>query len=238
MQKPFTIAVVGKGRSRSCWNTSQPSLTKPSASAPDLKRVNSSTSAPAMKPSFAERMIRPLGFSRLIAASARLSSSSASREKVLADSPCLSKVSQTRPSRSRSQRQCFARIFASTRSMSVSPLERFDQHRAAQPAADADRSHAAFRVVALQCFQQVQDDARTRCPDRMAKGNCPAIDVQLFFINRTQGAVEAELFPAVLLVLPCRQAAQHLRCEGFVDFPVIHLVEADAVALEDRRRRV
>src|SRR3990167_2142394 len=55
MQKPFTIAVVGKGRLCSSWNTSQPSLTKDIASCGVLKRVNSSTSAPATKLSFAER---------------------------------------------------------------------------------------------------------------------------------------------------------------------------------------
>jgi hypothetical protein len=53
-------------------------------------------SAPAMKFSFAERMTRPFGFAAAMAPSAAPSSSSASRENVLVDSPCLSKVSQAR----------------------------------------------------------------------------------------------------------------------------------------------
>ena len=107
MQKPFTRAVVGKGRRESLSNTSQPKRVNPSASSASLKRVNSSTSAPATKPSLAERMIRPVGRAAAISSSAAASSSSASREKVLVDSPCLSNVSQTSPCASLSQRKCF-----------------------------------------------------------------------------------------------------------------------------------
>src|SRR6185503_15440659 len=196
MQKPFTIAVVGKGRSRSCWSTSQPSLTKASASAPDLNWVNCSTSAPAMKPSLAERITRPFGLSVLIASSARDSSSSASRENVLADSPCLSKVSQTSPFASRSQRKCFAQVLASARSM-VPPLQRFEQHRAAQPAADADRRQAALRVIPFQHFQQVQHDARARSAHRVAERNGAAVHVQSFLVYFAQGSIKAKLFAAV-----------------------------------------
>src|SRR6185436_8371315 len=213
MQKPFTIAVVGKGRSRSCWSTSQPSLTKASASAPDLNCVNCSTSAPAMKPSFAERITRPFGLSALMASSARDSSSSASRENVLADSPCLSKVSQTSPFASRCQRKCLAqvvaRLLSSPRSM-VPPLQRFEQHRAAQPAADADRRQAALRLVPFQHFQQVQHDARARGAHRVAERNRAAVHVQSFLVYFAQGSIKAKLFAAVLLVLPRREAAEHL----------------------------
>src|SRR3954447_9588850 len=165
MQKPFTIAVEGKGSSRSSWNTSQPSFTNASASCGDLKRVNSSTSAPAMKLSLPERMMSPFGFSTRIAPSARPSSSSASREKVLADSPCLSKVSHASPSRSVSQRQCRINVEAvEARSIKGIPvyvlLQRFHEHRAAQAAADADACDAALRLVTLQRLEQVQDDAR------------------------------------------------------------------------------
>src|SRR5437764_90014 len=162
MQKPFTIAVVGKGSSESSWNTSQPSFTNVIASCGDLKRVNSSTSAPAMKLSFAERMMRPRGFPAAMARSELRNSSSAWREKVLADSPCLSKVSQMRPSLSFSQRQCFASTCGSTRSISspLVPLQCFDEHRAAEAAADADRCHALFLACALKRLQQMQDDAR------------------------------------------------------------------------------
>src|SRR5436853_6724846 len=168
MQKPFTIAVLGKGRLESSWNTSQPSFTKTIASCGDLKRVNSSTSAPAMKLSFAERMMRPRGFSAAIARSEARSSSSAWRENVLADSPCLSKVSQTRPSRSFSQRQCFARTCGSTRSI-FSPLQCFYEHRATQPTADADGRHAFFLAGALQRLKQMQHDARARGPHRISQ---------------------------------------------------------------------
>src|SRR5205085_6676081 len=176
MQKPFTIAVVGKGSSESSWNTSQPSLTNAIASCGDLKRVNSSTSAPAMKLSFAERMTRPFGCAAPIARSAPRSSSSAWREKVLADSPCLSKVSQARRSRSISQRQCFARTCGSTRSITI-PLECFYEHRAAQAAADADARHAFFLAGALQRLQQMQHDAGAGGPHRMAEGNGAAVHI-------------------------------------------------------------
>ena len=106
MQKPFTIAVLGKGRSWSFWKTSQPARTNDRASAGVAKRVNASTSAPAMNDALAERTMRPLGESALIASKAADSSSSASREKVLVDSFCLSKVSHTRPCASCSKRQC------------------------------------------------------------------------------------------------------------------------------------
>src|SRR5438045_8983872 len=104
MQKPFTIAVVGNGSSASSWNTSQPSLTNAIMSAGDLKRVNSATSAPAMKPSFAERITRPLGEEFFISVREEANSLKASLENVFADSPCLSKVSQARPTLSFSQR--------------------------------------------------------------------------------------------------------------------------------------
>ena len=97
MQKPWTIAVVGNGRSCSFCSTSQPARVKASASSGEAKRVNSSTSAPAMNALFAERTIMPLGESCAISSSASDSSASASFEKVLVDSPALSKVSQTNP---------------------------------------------------------------------------------------------------------------------------------------------
>lgn len=85
---------------------SQPSFTKARASSGDAKRVNSSTSAPAMKLSLAERMTRPLGAIARVASRAASSSCRASLENVLADSPALSKVSQARPFGSWSRRQC------------------------------------------------------------------------------------------------------------------------------------
>jgi hypothetical protein len=60
-----------------------------------------------MKLSLPERSTRPFGFAAAISSSAADSSSSASRENVFADSPCLSNVSQARSCASFSQRQCF-----------------------------------------------------------------------------------------------------------------------------------
>src|SRR5256885_2981904 len=237
MQKPLIMAVAGKGSSESSWNTSQPSLTNAIASAGDLKRVNSSTSAPAMKLSFAERMTSPFGRSAPMARRAPRSSSSAWREKVLADSPSLSKESQARRSRSISQRQCFARTCGSMRSI-VPPLGAFDEHRAAEAAADADRRHAALLPGALQCFQQMQHDARARGADRVAERDGAAVDVQPVLIELAERAIEAKLLAAVLLVFPGGEAAEHLCRERLVDLPVIEIVEAEPVALEDRRRRM
>ena len=72
----------------------------------------------------------------------------------------------------------------------------------------------------------------------MAERNGAAVHVQLALVQRTHRAIEPQLFAAVLLVLPRREAAEHLRGERLVDFPVIEIVEAEAVALEDRRRRM
>src|SRR5438105_8083365 len=185
MQKPLIIAVVGKGRSCSCWNVSQPSLTSDIMSSADSNFVNSSTSAPATKPSFAEQMLRPRGLAAAICSSVWLSSRIASRLNVLADSPCLSKVSQIKPSRSFSHRQCFASTCGSARSI-LSPLifllECFDEHGAAEAAADADARHSLFLARALQCLEQMQHDARARGADRMAQRDCPAVDIEFFFI--------------------------------------------------------
>jgi len=74
MQKPLISAVVGKGRRESFSNRSQPKRVNASASSALSKRVNSSTSAPAMKLSLPERMIRPAGFAAAISSSAAASS--------------------------------------------------------------------------------------------------------------------------------------------------------------------
>src|SRR5688572_16360405 len=84
----------------------------------------------------------------------------------------------------------------------------------------------------------MENDARPRGAHRMAEGNGAAIHIEFLLIQGTQSTIEAELFPAVFLVLPRRQAAQHLRRESLVDLPVVEVVEAEAVALEDRRRRM
>src|SRR5712671_1869028 len=239
MQKPLIMAVVGKGRSCSFWNVSQPRRVKAIASAALLKLANSWISAPAMKLSFADRMTRPLGLAAWISSRTNESCSSASRENVLADSPCLSKVSQASPSRSVSQRQCLATVLLSARSMAYSPfLDRFDQHGAAQTAADADGGDAALGVVSLQCLQEVKDDPGAGGADRVPEGDRASIDIQFAFLELAQGALQAELLATVFIVPPRRQAAEHLRGEGLVYFPVVEIVEMEAVALENGRSGV
>ena len=56
------------------------------------------------------------------------------------------------------------------------------------------------------------------------------------YYERTERAIQPELLAAIGFVLPGREAAEHLRGEGFVDFPIVEIVQTDAVALEDRRR--
>src|SRR6185436_2754332 len=160
-----------------------------------------------MKLSLPERMTRPLGFSRRIAASARPSSSSASRENVLADSPSLSKVSQASPSRSVSQRQCRVKVEAvEARSISGGPVylfsEGFHEHRAAEAAADADARDAAFRFVALQRLEEVQHDARARGAHRMTERNGAAVDVQLFPIELSDRRIDPQFLFAVFFIAP------------------------------------
>src|SRR5258708_5359552 len=70
----------------------------------------------------------------------------------------------------------------------------------------------------------------------MAERDGAAVDIESLLIQRTERALETKFLAAVLLVLPRREAAEHLRGEGFVDLPVIEIVQAEAVALEDRRR--
>ena len=103
MQKPSISATVGKGSAASLLKRSHPRRTIESASCGVCIFVNSSTSAPAMKFSFAERMTRPFGEAALISSRQAESWFSASLEKVLVDSPYLSKVSQASPSLSVSQ---------------------------------------------------------------------------------------------------------------------------------------
>src|SRR4051812_38367736 len=81
----------------------------------------------------------------------------------------------------------------------------------------------------------MKHDARAGSAHRMAERNRSAVHVEFFIVDGTKRAVESELVAAVLLVLPRREAAQDLRCEGFVDFPVIEVIEAEAVTLENRR---
>ena len=107
MQKPFTSASVGKRSAASLFITSQPRRTIASASPVEVILVNSSTSAPAMKPEdLPERMMSARGFFVLSSSSIAENSATASAESVLVEDSALSNVSQTMLSRSVSGFQC------------------------------------------------------------------------------------------------------------------------------------
>src|SRR6187200_916046 len=118
MQKPWTIATVGKGRREILSNTSLPSIRKALASSALASCVNSSMSAPAAKPlSLADRIASPLGGMPARWSAMLPSSRSASLEKVLVLVPARSKYSHARLSESVVSFQCL-------RSMSLSPPRR------------------------------------------------------------------------------------------------------------------
>src|SRR5258706_3095014 len=85
-------------------------------------------------------------------------------------------------------------------------LQRLDQHRADESAADANRCHAFLLAVFLQTFEKMQNDSRARGSDRMAERDCPAVHVQFAFVEGAEGFFKAELLLAVLLVLPGGEA--------------------------------
>ena len=72
----------------------------------------------------------------------------------------------------------------------------------------------------------------------MAQCDGAAIDVEFAHIQLAERAVRTEFVAAVGIVLPRLDAAQHLRGEGFVDFPGVQVVQREVVALQDRRRGV
>src|SRR5919198_3891192 len=84
----------------------------------------------------------------------------------------------------------------------------------------------------------MEHDARARGTHRMPERNGAAIDVQPVLIQRAERAVQPELLAAVALILPRRETAEDLGSERFVDFPVVEIVETEAMALQDRRRRM
>src|SRR6266850_2784529 len=69
----------------------------------------------------------------------------------------------------------------------------------------------------------------------MAERNCSPVHVELFLIKSTKRTIEPQFLAAILVVAPCGEAAEHLRRERLVDLPVVEVVQAEAVALQDRR---
>src|SRR5687767_11262833 len=102
MQKPCTIATVGKARRSILSNTSLPSARNAIAASASFNLVNSSMSAPAAKPfSFEERIASPFGGIPARWSAMRSSSRSTSLEKVLVPVPARSKYSHAMLSASR-----------------------------------------------------------------------------------------------------------------------------------------
>src|ERR1017187_9794935 len=144
MQKPFTMASVGKGSAAMTWNMSQPRRMMAMPSSILFARAKSLMSAPAMKPeSLPERKINARGLAARISCRIAISSAIASAAQVMADSSALS---------------------------SSSP----HGHGAPLAAADANRGDAQLRPCsghagAPQPLEQVKDDARAGRTHRMAE---------------------------------------------------------------------
>ena len=84
----------------------------------------------------------------------------------------------------------------------------------------------------------MQDDASTGSADRVADGDGTAIDVETFLGNCAKRSRQVKLLSAVLVRLPCGEAAEHLCGKGLVDFPQVDVGQREPLALQDRRCRV
>ena len=225
---------------------SQPRLTSASAPASSSSSPNSSTSAPAMKPlALPDAMTSPRGGSRSSWSSASLSSASTVGRQRVGRAPALSKVSRARPSASRVSVQCrmrdsvslcvarrgFARAtpVGQTRSTSIAPPSPPPMQIAAMPRRPPVRS-STFST----CSTIRAPDAPTGWPSAMA----PPSTLSFASSSSPSAPGRPELAAAVVGVLPRALAGDHLRGERLVDLPRVEVVEAEAVPLQDRRRRV
>src|SRR6185437_3542482 len=118
------------------------------------------------------------------------------------------------PKEKRERNPCDMDGFRSTRERRS--WDALDQHRAALPAADAERRHAAPAAGALEHLEHVEQHARAGCADRVPQRDRSAVHVELRAIEAAEGMVEAEMLAAVLVALPRGEAAEHLRGERFV----------------------
>src|SRR6516165_3168796 len=207
----------------------------PTAAASVMVR-NSPMSAPAMKPLFlAERSTTPLGSSRVICASTSLSSRRTSSLMVLALAPALSKMSQAMPSSSRASFQCrhgpgatglrsaengpSSRLRGASVSQTLPMLHRLDEHGAALSAADALGGDALLDAEPFHGVDEVEHNAIAARADGMAEPDGAAVHIELVALDAPGSAIEVEHVAAERLVLPCRNTCEHLRGEGFVQFP-------------------
>src|SRR5262249_22262181 len=96
---------------------------------------------------------------------------------------------------------------------------RLDEHGTALPAAAALGGDAALQAKALHCVDQVQDNAVAAGADRMTGTNRAAVNIETVARNAASRRIETERVPAKLGIFPRGKATQHLRGEGFVEFP-------------------
>ena len=226
MQKPFINAVVGKGRRESLSSRSQPTRVNSSASsalseAGEFLDVGAGDEAVLAR---ADDQARGLRGGDLVERGGQL------LERLAREGVRRSPL----PVESRARRAPGGPCPSGSASS-----ERLHQHRAAQPAADADRGDAAPGVVALE--RLAAGAARCARPKRRPDGRAPPRRRRRSDLS-SSSAPSAPSRPscvaAVGLVLPGGEAGEHLRREGLVDLPVVEVVEPEAMALQDRRRGV
>ena len=116
------------------------------------------------------------------------------------------------------------------------PLHRLDQHGAALPAADAFGGDAALEAEPFHRIDEMQHDAIAAGADRMAEPDRAAVDIELVALDRAGGPVEMQHLAAERVVLPGRQAGQHLRGERLVELPQLDIVEREPLPAQDRGR--
>src|ERR1035437_5857486 len=86
--------------------------------------------------------------------------------------------------------------------------------------------------------------ALTRCrparlpprADRMAKPDRAAVDIELVVVEHAGGSVEVQHLAAEFVVLPGRNATEHLGSKGFVQLPEVNVVEGELLTAQDRGR--
>src|SRR6516164_398299 len=231
-----------------------------STAAASVMPRNSPMSAPAMKPLFLpERSTTPLGGSRSMRVRTSLSSPNTSSLSVLALAPDLSKISQAMRLSSRTSFQCRhclpapgtpasgrslseygpSSILRGARTFQTLPmgraLYRLDQHGAALPAADALGRYPPAHAKTLHGVDQMQDDAVAACADRMANPDGAAVDIEPVALDAPCRLIEMQQLATEGVVLPGGKAGEHLRGEGFVQFPERDVAERKAVPAQDFR---
>src|ERR1700722_13717755 len=100
-----------------------------------------------------------------------------------------------------------------------------DQHRTALPAADAFGGDAAPGAQSLHRIDEMQHDAIAAAANRMTETDGAAIDIEFGAVDLAGRAFKAQNLAAEFVIVPRRQAPQHLRGEGLVQFPGLDIAE-------------